>query len=103
VQLQYPDRTEYSYLVVAQKDGGALDGVWRIGSKEYPFEGTYDGRLIRMLVKMPQGDVTMSGYVEGGSDMVGIVDLTNGHTAATAFTAEHRPSKKGSVFKKGIY
>jgi len=44
----------------------------------------------------------MSGYVEGASDMVGNVDLGNGKTEPTAFTAEHRPSSKGSIFRKGV-
>jgi len=100
-QLQYIDRTEYSYLTIAQGAAGALSGTWKVNNKAYPFEGTYDGRLIRMLVKEPSGNVTMSGYVEGASDMVGIVDLGDAKADPTAFTAEHRASPKGSVFKKG--
>ena len=100
-QLQYTDRTEYSYLVITQQPTGTVTGVWRANGKSFPFEGTYDGRLIRLLVKEPIGNVTMSGYVEGASDMVGIVDLGNGATTPTAFTAEHRAPQKGSVFKKG--
>jgi len=100
LQLQYQDRTDYSYLVVAQKDT-TISGVWRISkSVQYPFEGTYDGRLIRMLIKKPDGTVTMSGYVEGASDMVGVLDTGNGQAVPTAFTAEHRASQKGSPFKK---
>lgn len=102
LQLQYTDRTEYSYLVIAQQASGTVTGFWRVNGKSLPFEGTYDGRLIRVLVKEPIGNVTMSGYVEGATDMVGIVDLGNGATSPTAFTAEHRALAKGSVFKKGI-
>jgi hypothetical protein len=102
VQLQYIDRTEYSYLTIAQGAAGAITGTWKVNAKTFPFEGTYDGRLIRMLVKEASGNVTMSGYVEGASDMVGNVDLGNGKTEPTAFTAEHRPSSKGSIFRKGV-
>jgi len=102
LQLQFMDRTEYSYLVITQQPTGTISGVWRIDKSEFPFEGTYDGRLIRVLVKEPKANVTMSGYVEGASDMVGIVDLGNGSTSPTAFTAEHRASTKTSIFKKTI-
>ncbi|GAC1310885.1 MAG: hypothetical protein NVSMB19_25230 [Vulcanimicrobiaceae bacterium] len=102
-QLQYIDRTEYSYLTIAQGAAGTITGTWKVaGNNVYPFEGTYDGRLIKLTVKKPTGNVTMSGYVEGASDMVGIVDLTLGKTDPTAFTAEHRASSKGSIFKKGV-
>jgi len=100
-QLQYIDHTEYSYLTIAQGAAGAISGTWKVSGKMYPFDGTYDGRLIRMVVKEPAGNVTMSGYVEGASDMVGTADLTGGKSDATAFTAEHRPSSKGSVFRRG--
>ena len=102
LQLQFIDRTEYSYLVISQKPDGTISGVWRVGKNQFPFEGTYDGRLIRMLVKETQGNVTMSGYVEGASDIVGIVDLANGTAAPTAFTAEHRAPSHGSLLKKTI-
>lgn len=101
VQVQYIDHTDYSYLTIAQATSGAISGSWRVDNKPYAFDGTYDGRLIRMVVKKPAGTVTLSGYVEGASDMVGLVDV-GGKTDATAFTAEHRPSSKGSIFKKGI-
>ena len=101
LQLQYIDRTEYSYLTIVQGAAGAITGTWKVNAKTYPFEGTYDGRLIRMLVKEPVGNVTMSGYVEGASDMVGNVDFGNGKSDPTAFTAEHRPGSKGSIFRKG--
>ena len=100
-QLQYIDRTEYSYLTIVQGAAGAISGTWKVSGKMYPFDGTYDGRLIRVQVKEPTATVTMNGYVEGASDMVGTVDLTNGKSDPTAFTAEHRPGAKGSIFKKG--
>ncbi len=102
VQLQFIDHTEYSYLTIAQGAAGAITGTWKVNTKTFPFEGTYDGRLIRMLVKESEGNVTMSGYVEGASDMVGNVDSGTGKADPTAFTAEHRPSSKGSIFRKGV-
>lgn len=99
VQLQYLNGTTYSYLTIAQQPTGTISGVWKVGGKDSPFEGTYDGRLIRLLVKRPAGNVTMSGYVEGASDIVGLVDF-GGNTAGVAFTAEHRAGDKGSPFKK---
>jgi hypothetical protein len=100
LQLQFIDHTEYSYLVIAQKDGGVITGVWRINKHQWPFEGTYDGRLIRMLVKEGDDSVTLSGYVEGASDMVGTVDTGAGKGSPTAFTAEHRASNKSNPFVK---
>jgi hypothetical protein len=102
LQLQFIDRTEYSYLVIAQQPTGAITGAWRVNGKAYPFEGTYDGRLIRMLVKEPKATVTMSGYVEGASDIVGILDPGTG-SEGIAFTAEHRASSKGTFSKKSAY
>jgi hypothetical protein len=99
-QLQYINRTEYSYLTIAQQPAGTISGFWKVNGHDNPFEGTYDGRLIRIIVKEPTGNVTMSGYVEGASDMVGIVDLGKEQTANVAFTAEHRGGNKGSMFKK---
>ena len=87
VQVQYPDRTLYSYLVIRQKEG-TLSGSWRNGKVETPIDGTYDGRLIRITAKQNGGDISFAGYVENASDMVGEVDFGKGKQAA--FTAEHR-------------
>ena len=100
LQLQYINRTEYSYLTIAQQPTGTISGFWKVNGHDNPFEGTYDGRLIRMIVKEPTGNVTMSGYVEGASDMVGTVDLGKEQTQNVAFTAEHRGGNKTSIFKK---
>ncbi len=100
MQLQFIDHTEYSYLVIAQKEGGVITGVWRVNKHEWPFEGTYDGRLIRMLVKEGDDSVTLSGYVEGASDMVGTVDTGAAKGSPTAFTAEHRASNRSNPFSK---
>lgn len=99
VQLQYIDHTDYSYLDIVQETAGALTGNWRVDGKTYPFTGTYDGRTFNILVAGPKGNITWAGYVEAASDMVGTVDQGDGKTDKTAFTAEHRPSSKGSFFK----
>ncbi len=99
VQVQYIDHTDYSYLVVKQNGTGELAGTWRVNGKQYPFDGSYDGRLIRVLVKEPTGNLTWSGYVEGASDMVGTIDFGQGKADPTPFTAEHRAAPK-NPFKK---
>jgi hypothetical protein len=95
VQVQHPDTTDYSYLIIKQAADGVLTGNWRIGKTLYPLDGTYDGRLIKLVVKEPSGDVTLSGYVETASDMVGLVDYGAGKGTPVAFTAEHRSRPKG--------
>jgi hypothetical protein len=92
VQVQYTNRTDYSYIALKQGDSGALTGQWKVDGKTFPLGGTYDGRLIRMVAKGPDGDVTLSGYVESATDMVGLVDYGTGKTQV-AFTAEHRGSR----------
>jgi len=92
VQLQYIDRTLYSYLDLRQSPAGGLSGRWRRQGKSYPLEGTYDGRLFKIVVKGPSGDITLSGFVEAASDMVGIVDEGKGGDP-TPFTAEHRAAQ----------
>ena len=99
MQLQYIDHTDYSYLVVHQNATGELSGEWRVSGKQYPFDGSYDGRLIRVLVKEPTGNLTWSGYVEGASDMVGTIDFGQGKADPTPFTAEHRAAPK-NPFRK---
>jgi hypothetical protein len=130
VQLQYINRTEYSYLTLAQTTGGALTGTWRLSGRNpahYPLTGNYDGRLIRLTAIEPAGPVNFSGYVEGASDMIGLAVFpatassspSPGATAAAstppgalspvaptnandgvAFTAEHRGTPSHNVLKR---
>ncbi len=115
VQLQYIDHTDYSYLKLLQSTGGALTGTWHLAGKNgatYPLAGNYDGRLIRIVVTEPKGPVNFDGYVEGASDMIGLVTYGTSGSASpgpdasppgalspvvstntndgVAFTAEHR-------------
>ncbi len=94
------DSTEYSNFTIVQSGTSTLSGTWRVNNKEYPLEGTYDGRLIRLVVKEPTASVTFSGYVEGASDMVGMLDLGGAKADPTAFTAEHRGSRPTVPKKK---
>lgn len=95
VQVQYTDATSYSYLAIKQGESGALSGTWKVGKTSYPFDGTYDGRQIKLVVKGSNGDISFSGYVETASDMVGLVDYGAGKGNPVAFTAEHRSRPKG--------
>jgi len=99
VQVQYMDRTTYSYFDLHQT-ADTLGGNWRYQGKSYPLDGTYDGRLIRMVVKIGSANVTLSGYVENASDMVGLVDFGNGKNIA--FTAEHRAAPNKNLLKRGV-
>jgi hypothetical protein len=98
-QVQYIDHTDYSYLVIKQNATGELSGVWRVSGKQYPFDGSYDGRLILLHVKEPSVTLNFSGYVEGASDMVGTIDFAQGKGDPTPFTAEHRAAAK-NPFKR---
>ena len=98
-QVQYIDHTDYSYLVIKQNGTGELSGVWRVSGKQYPFDGSYDGRLILLHVKEPAVTLNFSGYVEGASDMVGTIDFAQGKADPTPFTAEHRAAPK-NPFKR---
>jgi hypothetical protein len=99
VQVQYSDHTTYSYFELRQASE-TLAGSWKYEGKPYPLDGTYDGRLIRIVVKMTSGNVTLSGYVENASDMVGLVDFGGGKTVA--FTAEHRAAPNKNLLKRGV-
>ncbi len=102
VQLQHPDSTDYSYLAIKQS-GMTLTGSWKNKKSTSPFEDgncTFDGKLIRIVAKTATGDVTFSGYVENGTDMVGTLDA-GGKTDPTPFTAAHRAKDKG-LFAPGL-
>jgi hypothetical protein len=99
VQVQYSDHTTYSYFDLLQTTS-TLAGNWRYEAKKYPLDGTYDGRLIKMVVKFPKGNVTLSGYVENATDMVGLADFNDGKPPV-AFTAEHRQLPSKNLLNRG--
>ena len=100
VQLQYTDRTLYSYFDLKQSAAGALSGRWRRDGKLYPLEGSYDGRNFKMVVKGPDGDYNLSGFVEAASDMIGLVDDGKGKDPVP-FTAEHRAAQPHGILRRG--
>lgn len=95
VERQYSNATSYSYFTIIQT-GTALAGNWRMAGKSYPLAGSYDGHNIQLVATLPDGDVSFTGYVLNGADMVGLlVPKSKGADAETAFTAEHRTKDKG--------
>jgi penicillin-binding protein-related factor A (putative recombinase) len=91
VQVQYIDHTDYSRFTLKQS-GQTISGAWIVEKETFPLEGTYDGRLFKFTVKQPNATLSMSGFVETATDMVGIIDRGKGDT--TAFTATHRTPQK---------
>ncbi len=101
VQEQYIDRTVYSYLDLKQSPSGDLSGRWRWkNGKLYPLEGSYDGRNFKMIVKGPDGDYNLSGFVEAASDMIGLIDDGKGKDPIP-FTAEHRQAQPKGILRRG--
>ena len=85
----------YSHLGVTST-GSTVSGYWENGSKKnrLPMTGTFDGRLISLSVKLPNGETaSFSGYVENFADMVGLFRNSD-KDPGTAFTAEHRKKLK---------
>jgi hypothetical protein len=88
VQLQDGSRTTYSHFKLRQS-GQDVAGTWVVDrSHLYPLTGSYDGRLFKFTATETAGAVTFSGYVDGSTEMVGL--LTRAGGAAMPFTASHR-------------
>ena len=88
-------RTVYSHLYVTQK-GDALTGTWvRSNSDKEPFTGTFDGRLFKLTATDAKNTVlTLSGYAENFSDMVGLLLTADPKDKGTPFTAAHRKKER---------
>jgi len=99
VQVQFSDHTNYGYFDLVQTTS-TLNGDFRYQAKKFAMDGTYDGRLIKMVAKLPQGNATLSGYVENATDMVGLIDFNDGKTPI-AFTAEHRQPPSKNLLNRG--
>lgn len=86
-------QTIYSHLQLTQT-GGQITGFWlHDNNKKTPLTGTFDGRLFAFTTSDGKSTVTMSGYAENFSDLVGLLrvgDNANG----TAFTGQHRKKEK---------
>ncbi|MBV8078762.1 MAG: hypothetical protein JO186_00120 [Actinobacteria bacterium] len=101
VQLQPIDgtgKTHYSHLYVTQK-GDELNGTWVRGTNDkMAFTGTFDGRLFKLTVTGPKNNtLTLSGYAENFSDMVGLLTTADPKDKGTPFTASHRKKEKIAV------
>ena len=82
----------YPHMIIKQ-EGQALTGTWRIEKKNYPAEGTFDGKSIKLTVQRDGKPWTFLGYVDSASDMVG--RMTDPDGKSITFTANHRaPSKQ---------
>ena len=88
-------RTMYSHLYVTQK-ADALSGTWtRTGNEKIPFTGTFDGRLFKLTATDAKNAVvTLSGYAENFSDMVGLMTTADPKDKGTPFTAAHRKKER---------
>jgi hypothetical protein len=99
VQLQLLDgsgKTIYSHLTIVQK-ADQLSGIWQRSDKsKYPFTGTFDGRLFKLVLTDAKGaSYTMAGYAENYGDMVGLLTSSDPKDKGTPFTASHRKKDKG--------
>jgi hypothetical protein len=95
--LSTPGDDIYGRLKLRQT-GNTLAGTWRMERKDYPVEGSYDGKSIRLTARRDNKDWTLSGYVDGASDMVGVVD--DGSGKRIVFTANHREKAKQELLIK---
>ena len=88
-------RTVYSHFYVTQK-ADTLTGTWvRNNNEKVPFTGTFDGRLFKLTATdVKKTVVTMSGYAENFSDMVGLLTTTDPKDKGTPFTAAHRKKER---------
>jgi hypothetical protein len=66
-----------------------------LNGKSYPLTGTCDGHTFNLVATIPDGDITFTGYVLDGVNLVGLLiptDVTK--NPKTAFTATHRVKVK---------
>jgi hypothetical protein len=99
VVLQTPTTYTYSSFNLHQA-GDEITGTWNHDGKKVPLTGNYDGRQFKFVTQDPVHAQTLAGYVEGATDMVGIVDDGTPKNDPPAFTASHRESTPIVVFPK---
>ena len=93
MQIQYYDARPavYEHLFMTQ-NADAVNGTWvrdSQGKKKLPFTGTFDGRQFRFVAKDGAQTLTLTGYVDNFSDIVGLIDY-GANLPSIAFTAAHR-------------
>jgi hypothetical protein len=88
-------RTVYSHFYITQK-GDALTGTWiNPRNEKVPFTGTFDGRLFKLTATDAKNTVlTLSGYAENFSDMVGLLVTADPKDRGVPFTASHRKKER---------
>ncbi|HEY0798146.1 MAG TPA: hypothetical protein VGD50_03295 [Candidatus Baltobacteraceae bacterium] len=99
VVVQTPEKYTYSNFVLHQA-GDEITGTWTRDGKKMPLEGNYDGRQFKFVAHDSAHDLTLAGYVEGATDMVGIVDDGTPGGDPPAFTASHREAETITIFPK---
>ena len=92
-------RTIYSHFYLTQS-GENLTGTWvRDNNEKLPVTGTFDGRLFKLTANHPkQGVLTLSGYAENFSDMVGLMTSADPKDKGTPFTAAHRKKERAGGY-----
>ncbi len=92
VQIQHPQTTEYTHLIIEQQ-GGSLSGTYLdAAKKKYPLVGSIDGQDVRLIVSLPNGTtLLMEGRLDGTTDMLGMLTSTSGQVP---FTASYRAKEK---------
>lgn len=92
VQIQRSSGTTYTHFKIDQ-NGDLLTGQYLDkNGKRYPIEGSLDGKVVHLVVSLPNGkSMTFSGTQDGGTDMLGMVKMA---TDAVGFTASYRPKYK---------
>ncbi len=84
----------YQHLKLVQK-GSVITGIFmdnQHNNKQYPVAGSIDAKTIHLVVTKDDGTtMTLSGTVDGTTDMVGLL-LERGESVA--FTAAYRPKYK---------
>lgn len=81
--------TIYTHLRIQQNADGTITGYWERGKELLPFNGNFDGRQFKITVQGSKAPMTLAGYEDNFSDMVGLIDMGNGKPPI-AFTASHR-------------
>jgi hypothetical protein len=99
VVVQTSSSYTYSRFDIRQ-EGETITGTWEYDGKKLPLSGTYGGRQFKFTATNQPHDITLTGYIENASDMVGVVDDGSGKDTGTAFTASHRATSRYNMLPK---
>lgn len=95
VVIQAPgDDPQYNHLKLKQ-NGSVITGIYldnQHNNKKYPVAGSVDAKTIHLVVTKDDGTtITLTGQVDGTTDMVGLMQEGG---QQVAFTAAYRPKYK---------